>query len=39
MLLRELQAGAYLLSAFAAMIGGAVGVALPMMLIIIWVCS
>jgi len=39
MLLRELQAGASLLSAFAAMIGGAVGVGLPMALIIIWVCS
>jgi hypothetical protein len=36
---REAQAEANLLLAFALMIGGALGVALPMALVIIWVCS
>jgi hypothetical protein len=36
---REGQAEANLLLAFAMMIGGALGVALPMALVIIWVCS
>jgi hypothetical protein len=36
---REAQAEANLLIAFALMIGGALGVALPMALVIIWVCS
>jgi shikimate kinase len=36
---RELQVGASLLSAFASIIGGALGVDLPMTLVIIWVCS
>ena len=39
MLVRELEAGVNLLSAFALMIGGALGVGLPMALVIIWVCS
>jgi hypothetical protein len=39
MSVRELQAGANLLSAFALMIGGALGVGLPMTLVIIWVSS
>ena len=39
MSVRELQAGANLLSAFALMIGGALGVGFPMTLVIIWVCS
>jgi hypothetical protein len=36
---REIQADDNLLSAFALMIGGALGVGLPMALVIIWVCS
>lgn len=36
---REIQADDNLLSAFASMIGGALGVGLPMALLIIWVCS
>jgi hypothetical protein len=36
---QELQADANLLSAFALMIGGALGVALPLTIAIIWVCS
>lgn len=39
MSVRELQAGANLLSAFALMIGSAFGIGLPMALVIIWVCS
>jgi hypothetical protein len=35
----ELRAGVNLLSAFALTIGGALGVGLPMTLVIIWVCS
>ena len=35
----EVQADANLLSAFAMMIGGALGVALPMTIVIIWICS
>ena len=37
--LHEVQADANLLSAFAMMIGGALGVALPMTIVIIWICS
>jgi hypothetical protein len=36
---REIQADDNLLSAFVSMIGGALGVGLPMALVIIWVCS
>ena len=36
---REMQAGVDVLSAFALMIGGALGVSLPMTLVIIWICS
>lgn len=35
----EAQADANLLSALALMIGGAFGVALPMTMVIIWICS
>ena len=35
----EVQADANLLSAFALMIGGALGVAFPMTIVIIWICS
>jgi hypothetical protein len=35
----EVQADANLLSAFALMIGGGVGVAFPMTVVIIWICS
>jgi len=35
----EAQATANLLSAFALTIGGAVGVALPLTIVIIWICS
>jgi len=35
----EVQADANLLSAFALMIGGALGVALPITAVIIWICS
>jgi hypothetical protein len=35
----EVQADANLLSAFALMIGGALGVAFPMSIVIIWICS
>ena len=35
----EVQAEANLLSAFALMIGGALGAALPMAIVIIWICS
>jgi hypothetical protein len=36
---RELQAGAGLLLDFMMMLGGAVGVGIPMAFAIIWVCS
>jgi hypothetical protein len=36
---REVQADANLLSAFTLMIGGALGVAVPMTVLIIWICS
>jgi hypothetical protein len=36
---RMVRADANLLSAFALMVGGALGVGLPMALVIIWVCS
>lgn len=36
---REFEVEGNLLSSFALMIGGAVGVALPLALLIIWVCS
>jgi hypothetical protein len=36
---RELQYEGNLLSAFASMIGGAIGIGLPLALLIIWVCS
>ena len=36
---RELQVEDNLLSAFAITIGGALGVGLPMALVIIWLCS
>jgi hypothetical protein len=36
---RAVQADDNLLSAFALMVGGALGVGLPMALVIIWVCS
>lgn len=36
---REIQVDDNLLSAFASMIAGALGVGLPMALVIIWVCS
>jgi hypothetical protein len=36
---RELRAEDNLLSAFALMIGGALGVGVPVALIIIWLCS
>ncbi len=36
---REMQPEANLLSAFALMIVGALGVGLPMALVIIWLCS
>jgi hypothetical protein len=36
---RDVQADANLLSAFALMIGGALGLGLPMTLVIIWICS
>ena len=36
---REVQADVNVLSAFALMIGGALGIGLPITLIIIWVCS
>jgi shikimate kinase len=36
---REARAGDNLLSAFALTIGGALGVGLPMTLVIIWLCS
>jgi hypothetical protein len=39
MLAYKVQADANLLSAFAMMIGGALGVALPMTIVIIWICS
>jgi hypothetical protein len=35
----EEQANANLLSAFALTIGGAIGVALPLTIVIIWICS
>ncbi len=35
----EVEADANLLSAFAMMIGGALGAALPMTIVIIWICS
>jgi hypothetical protein len=35
----EEQADANLLSAFALTIGGAIGVALPLTIVIIWICS
>jgi hypothetical protein len=39
MLGREVQADPNLLSAFAMILGGAVGIGLPVTLVIIWVCS
>jgi hypothetical protein len=36
---REVQAEANLLSAFGLIIGGALGIGLPMTLVIIWICS
>jgi hypothetical protein len=36
---REMLCEANLLSAFALMIGGALGTGLPMALLIIWLCS
>ena len=39
MSVHEVQADANLLSAFALMIGGALGVAFPMTVVIIWICS
>ncbi len=36
---RELQADGNLLLAFALMIAGALGVGLPMALLIIWICA
>jgi hypothetical protein len=36
---RELRAEDNLLSAFALMVGGALGVGAPLTLIIIWLCS
>jgi hypothetical protein len=39
MSVRELDTRANLLSAFASVIGGALGIGLPMALLIIWVCS
>ena len=35
----EVQPGANLLSAFALMIGGALGAAVPMTIVIIWICA
>jgi hypothetical protein len=35
----EEQTEARLLSAFAMMIGGALGAAVPMTIVIIWICS
>jgi hypothetical protein len=35
----EVQADANLLSAFVLMIGGALGAALPLTIVIIWICS
>jgi hypothetical protein len=39
MSVREMQADANLLSAFALMIAGALGAGLPMALVIIWFCA
>jgi hypothetical protein len=36
---RAVQADDNLLSAFALMIGGALGIGLPIALVIIWLCS
>lgn len=36
---RELHADGNLLSAFALMIAGALGIGLPMALLIIWICA
>jgi hypothetical protein len=36
---RMVRADANLLTAFALMIGGALGVGFPMALVIIWICS
>ena len=36
---RAVWAGTSLLSAFVSTIGGAVGVGLPMAVVIIWICS
>ena len=36
---RELRFEGNLLSAFASMIGGAIGVGVPLALLIIWLCS
>ncbi len=36
---REVQLEPNLLSAFAMMIGGALGVGVPLALLIIWICS
>jgi hypothetical protein len=39
MSVREMQADANLLSAFALMIAGALGTGLPIALVIIWLCA
>jgi hypothetical protein len=36
---RELRSQGNLLSAVASMIGGAIGISVPLALVIIWVCS
>jgi hypothetical protein len=36
---REVPADANLISAFAMIIGGALGIGLPMTLVIVWICS
>jgi hypothetical protein len=36
---REVPADRNLLSAFVMMIGGALGIGLPMTLVIVWICS
>lgn len=36
---RELQYAGNLLSSFVSMIGGAIGIGVPLALLIIWLCS
>ena len=36
---REVSADANLLSAFLMIVGGALGIGLPMTLVIVWICS